>query len=304
MRFLKDELKRYNYTTHSVPLLCTTDVSWPIIKSLLGVFNNESVEEYIGRSFAIVSGKATSNDLSINKIKTVLHISLCHVMKAFANKVNKCFKEDKNFMKFSLSLLANSFHYQDILDTCRNLFKVLLSKFSSDCVDAKDYLDRKIESDMDSYKEVNCEDVNTSTSPISIDETEDVENEEQLPVQEDVYLQQSKRSIYFKKREPIFKYLETEIKNVDSPGKIYNIHYSPNFALYFLNNWSGLIPFWTSLHVGDQGRHGNSDVYRSWSDHFSERPCGQDPPRTQGIIEFHNKSVKNITLNSKRDRID
>ena len=243
MRFLEDELKRYNYTTHGVPLLCTTDVSWPIIKSLLGVFNNESVEEYIGRSFVIVSGKATSSDLSINKIKIVLHISLCHVMKAFANKVNKCFKEDKNFMKFSLSLLANSFHYQDILDTCRNLFKVLLSKFSSDCVDAKDYLDRKIESDIDSYKELNCEDVNTSTSPISIDETEDVENEEELPVQEDVYLQQSKRSIYFKKCQSIFKYLETEIKNVDSPGKIYNIHYSPNFALYFLNNWPGLIPF-------------------------------------------------------------
>ena len=26
--------------------------------------------------------------------------------------------------------------------------------------------------------------------------------------------------------------------------------------------------------------------------------------RTQGIIEFHNKSVKHITLNSKRDRVD
>ena len=64
--------------------------------SLLGVFNNESVEEYIGRSFAIVSGKATSSDLYINKIKSVVQISICHVMKAFANKVIKCFKEDKN----------------------------------------------------------------------------------------------------------------------------------------------------------------------------------------------------------------
>ena len=27
MRFLEDEMKRFNYTTHSVPLLCTTDVS-------------------------------------------------------------------------------------------------------------------------------------------------------------------------------------------------------------------------------------------------------------------------------------
>ena len=77
MRFLEDELKRYNHTTHSVPLLCTTDVSWPIIKPLLDLFNNESVEEYIGRSFVIVSGKATPSDLSINKIKTIMS---CHVM--------------------------------------------------------------------------------------------------------------------------------------------------------------------------------------------------------------------------------
>ena len=127
------------------------------------------------------------------------------------------------------SLLANSFDYQDILETYRNLFKVLLSNFSSDCVDAKDYLDRKIESDIDSYKELKCEDVNTSTTSISIGDTEDVENEDQLPVQEDVYLQ-SKRNIYFKKCESIFKDLETEIKNVDSPGKDLNIHFPQNFA--------------------------------------------------------------------------
>ena len=42
--FLEHEMKRYNYTTFSVPLLCTTDFSWPIIKSLIGTFNNESIE--------------------------------------------------------------------------------------------------------------------------------------------------------------------------------------------------------------------------------------------------------------------
>ena len=123
------------------------------------------------------------------------------------------------------NLAANSFDYQNILETCCNLFKVLLSKFSSDCVDAKDYVDRKIESDIDSYKELKCEDVNSSTTSISIGDTEDVENDDQLPVQEDVYVHQSKRSIYFKKCESIFTGLETEIKNMDSPGKDLNIHF-------------------------------------------------------------------------------
>ena len=37
---------------------------------------------------------------------------------------------------------------------------------------------------------------------------------------------------------------------------------------------------------------------------FADCDCVKDPPRTQGIIEFHNKSLKHISLNSKRDRID
>ena len=62
--------------------------------------------------------------------------------------------------------------------------------------------------------------------------------------------------------------------------------------------------FWISLHLGDQGRHGSSQPYDIWSKNFASRSCVVEPPKTQGIIEFHNKSVKHITMNSKRDQID
>ena len=73
-----------------------------------------------------------------------------------------------------------------------------------------------------------------------------------------------------------------------------------------MNNWCGLIPLWTSLHLGDQGggRHGTSSVYKMWSDKYSNYDCITNPPRTQGIIEFHQKSVKHISMNSKRERLD
>ena len=144
MRFLEDEMSRFNYTTHSVPLLCTSDVSWPIIKTFVGVFNNESVEEYIGRSYTILSGKATNNDLPVNKIKTFVHISLCHIMKAFAKKVNKCFKEDRNFIKFSLSLFANALTYSDIFDISKHFFTILLCKFTNDCKVSKEHLEKRV----------------------------------------------------------------------------------------------------------------------------------------------------------------
>ena len=76
-RFLEDEMKRYSYTTFSIPLLCTTDFSWPIIKSLIETFNNESIEGYLARSFSILSRKATSTELPFKKRKNIFaHFSL------------------------------------------------------------------------------------------------------------------------------------------------------------------------------------------------------------------------------------
>ena len=34
------------------------------------------------------------------------------------------------------------------------------------------------------------------------------------------------------------------------------------------------------------------------------RDCITDPPSTQGIVEMHDKSVKHISLNGERERID
>ena len=51
-------MRPYNYTSFSISLLCTTDFSWRILKSLIEAFNNESVEDYLGCSYLIVTGKA------------------------------------------------------------------------------------------------------------------------------------------------------------------------------------------------------------------------------------------------------
>ena len=304
MRFLEDEQNRFNYTSHSVPLLCTTDFSWPIIKTFVGVFNNETIEQYIGRSYLIVSGKATANDLSVTKVKTFVHISLCHVMKAFARKVNKCFKEDKNFIKFSLSLLANAPCFSYILDIIRHLFKILLSKYSSDCKDSKVYLEKKMDSEIESYKKLESDNIDSSGLNSKMYETNIENDDDELPVREVVYLQQSKRSIYFKDCESFFIKIQEGFKHEHARTDDLNVFFSSTFAIYFLNNWCGLIPFWTSIHLGNQGRHGKSEPYKLWSEHFSDRACIKDPPRTQGIIEFHHKSLKHVTLNSKRDRLD
>ena len=93
--FLEDEKKKYWYTTYCVPVLCTTDCSWPILKCLVSAFNKETLEGYIHRSYMICSGEASMLDFPSEPNKTFVHISLCHLMKAICYKTNHCFYKEK-----------------------------------------------------------------------------------------------------------------------------------------------------------------------------------------------------------------
>ena len=149
-------------------------------------------------------------------------------------------------------------------------------------------------SDIESLKFFECDTFDNSEKTNHVCETNVAYTDDELPVKEDVYLQQSKRRIFYKDCRSIFSSViqgnERDPKNDDL-----NKFFSPSFAKFFLENWCGLIPFWTSVHLGDQGRHGKTEPYRLWSENFAKRSCVIDPRRTQGIIEFYNKSVKHIT---------
>ena len=194
--FLEDETKRYRYTTHSVPILCITDVSWPIIKCLVECLNKETLEQYLYRSYKICSGNASIQDLPTISVKTFVHISLCHAMKAFARKVGKCFKEDKNFIKYCMSLLANSGTLVDIYEICENLFTVLLSQSKSNCNEAKQFLDVKIAS-IETFIKESLITMPTTSFGNDFCITDEVSNIDKYPIQEETYLQQSKKSIFF-----------------------------------------------------------------------------------------------------------
>ena len=306
--FLEDEKKRYGYTTSSVPILCITDVSWPIIKSLIACFNKETLEENIDRSFRIASGVASHKELPTMPPKTFVHLSLCHVMKAFAKKIGKCFTKDKEFITFAMSVLVNAGNLADTFDIYEHIFVVLLSKYlTKDCLDSKQYLSDKM-TNIEEFKylsmsevppanrfevgkDADCVDVTSSSS-------------DDLPVKEDTYLQQCKRRIYYTKCSEILDRVKDKIDNNSVSPDDLNSLYSPKYASYLLDNWTGLTPLWTAIHLGDQGRHGSSDSYKKWSIKFNNCACVVDPPKAQGIVEFHHKSAKHIVMNSKRQRAD
>ena len=306
--FLEDVKKKYGHRSHTVPILCTTDCSFPILKSLVSAFNKESLEEYLQRSYKICCGEASVSELPSEKNKTFVHISLCHLMKAICYKIDKSFKVNKSFLKYSISLLANAGNLNDIFDICTSIFTILLSQKSASCENANNALDLKA-SNMESFKIKSLEPYFSSEDKPDQTCTSSKINLSKFPETEETYLQQSKRSIYYQKCKDIFKNIKSSnakiISNTDEEGiDSLNPLYSPSFAKYLLDNWCGLLPLWTSLHLGDQGRHGSSIAYQYWSEKYGKKECVMDPPKTQGIIEFHQKSVKHISLNSKRERLD
>ena len=141
--FLEDEKPKYGYRSHSVPLLCTTDCSWPILKCLVSAFNKENLGAYIYRSYKVCTDEATVADLPSEPPKTFLRIPLCHLMKSVCYKINQYFKKEKQFVKFCIILLANAGNLKDVFDICESLFKILLSTTSSSCENENNILNEK-----------------------------------------------------------------------------------------------------------------------------------------------------------------
>ena len=97
---------RYGFKAIKVPPSFICDVSWPIIKIALKVFNNETLPQYIDRYFNIVTGNATSNEISQD---FMIYICLSHFMKAVSRNVKKHIKRSNiHFAMYSISVLANT----------------------------------------------------------------------------------------------------------------------------------------------------------------------------------------------------
>ena len=115
---------------------------------------------------------------------------------------------------------------------------------------------------------------------------------------EERYYQQSKRSQYYKDCHKEFHLVKEEIKSSSITSEKNDL-YCPQYAGYILNNWTGLASLWSNIHLGCQSKHSREQSYLKWSKTFGNCDCVTNPPRTQGIIELHQKITKHITLSTK-----
>ena len=108
-QFITDEKKKYGHKSNAIPIIFTCDMSWTILKVTVRSFNNESIEECIGCSYKIVTGKASTKELPVKPSKLFVHFCLSHIMHAFSRYLKKFFTGNKKkFIMYCCSILANS----------------------------------------------------------------------------------------------------------------------------------------------------------------------------------------------------
>lgn len=114
-QFIINERRKYGQNSNSVPIWFTCDMPWPILKPSLRCFNNESLEEYITRSYKIATGQALSSDLRANTSKLFVHFCLSYSIHTSWRCLKKYFTGSKNkLLTHSSSVLANSENSQNL----------------------------------------------------------------------------------------------------------------------------------------------------------------------------------------------
>ena len=226
-------------------------MSWPILKSSLRCFNNQSVEEYITRSCKIATSQASFSDLSIKPSKLFVHFCLSRIMHTFSRCLKKYITgSKKKFLMYSSSVLANSEKWQ----TIRSNIYSLLSVQITDCFEIHfQHLAKKIEElgktkDRPNYL-IDDDNLKLESNNFKTNLLYEFDS-----IHEERYYQQSKRSLYYKDCLEDFKRAKREIKR-STTTKLDNSLYCPQYAGYLLNNWTGLASLWTSIHSKDQAKH-------------------------------------------------
>ena len=302
-QFILDEKRQFGHNCNTAPLLFTCDMSWPILKSATRCFNNESVEEYLSWSYRISNGRAFSSDLHIKPSKLFLHFCLSHMMHAFSRRLGKYFTgRKKRFIMYCCSVLANSKKWSIFRRNIYSIFILLLSCYKTD--QTRLHFERLTCKIKELGKAENSNNYLIDDGNLRSENSEfkanlllDFESNHK-----EKHYQQSKRSMYYQDCLEDFKNAKKNSKTRNTELEKNDL-YCPQFGGYLLDNWTGLASLWSNMHLRDQIKHSKEKACLEWSKAFSEKACVIDPPRTQGIIEVHQKITKHITLASKKQRV-
>lgn len=118
----------YGFRNLTTPCLISSDRSLPLLVSSLKVFSGETMKQYLERSWRIVSGVASDEDLN----GMVVHSGLCHFMKDGKEYCRKYYKKENSWFGMCLfRLLAEVRVLQDFRKLMYSICIVLRAELYS-----------------------------------------------------------------------------------------------------------------------------------------------------------------------------
>jgi hypothetical protein len=227
------------------PIRVEVDFSWPLINSVLLVFNSENMIKYLQKCWNILSNSTYIHDTSGS---TVVHICAFHMMGIMKQKFGniKADKKLKEFGKFCFALLQNSASVDEGTEIPRSICQVLKS-------------------------DVRCKTVENSLSFIKTrigllpeKPTDDDEDQPQYPLLHDVSNMPMLTESTIRKSSPFelhfMKAKEKALSELTEEG-IENEYYSPDILGIF-ETYMYLYPLWSGAMLKEEGitRDTNANV--------------------------------------------
>ncbi|KAL5502919.1 hypothetical protein EMCRGX_G009777 [Ephydatia muelleri] len=206
------------------PLQVIIDRSIVLLLSFLHTFNNETLHEYLHRSFRVVTGTSTSKD----ERKIFPHACLSHVMNSAKKECKKWFhKGQYKFAMYSFSTLVNATTLQE-LEMRLTLMKVLYCN----------------KTNTDGVKKAHDGIVDVINSLGMVSQPESEVSSTSL-----TYECIEGSGTLTESMQPFGTYIRLKLDKiqVSNLGESSNAFYQPQWFDVVLNKWLPMAPFWTSL---------------------------------------------------------
>ena len=252
--------KKYGFNFPIAPFV-VTDFSWPLINSVLDVFNNLTIIQYLNMSFDIIVNKKEDNLIHIN---TFVYLCSIHLLKTFIKKSKKIQHPDKKneirvkkSLIFCFTLLQNASSLDEIEFLLQHIYNVFNIKSRNQCFVFSICLienrlkNRNLDQDF-SYESTNI-DNERELSRIELNSSENL-----------VYTKRQLKGL--KNNSPFTKYFDTMINNtfknnigILEENSEENIFYNP-ILFNLIKDQLYVLPLWTGIFTNLFSKNNKLDI--------------------------------------------
>eukprot|EP00112_Aurelia_sp_Birch-Aquarium-sp1_P007867 Seg1859.4 transcript_id=Seg1859.4/GoldUCD/mRNA.D3Y31 product="Histone lysine demethylase PHF8" protein_id=Seg1859.4/GoldUCD/D3Y31 len=269
------------------PALILTDNSLAMIMACLSEFNQETVKQYIDRTFDIVCGKASADKLSL----TFLHICYAHVMKNNKTMLDKFIKNrpgrpTSQVREFSMRFFARLVEcrrLEELEDLVGHGYVVFNSKFlTSNVTTALSSIERSINEYPQVYEAL--DDLEKKSEEQKEEDYEENDSQAQMNDEESLIntgSEEANINVFWNRciQNSLHKTV-TKLPFTEAP--ILNIYHNPMYFKYLREKKLPTVTLWTNLCLGDLSRF--NEIYDIRAPTTAARSI-RTQNRTSGQIE-------------------